>query len=96
VQAEVGKRIAAAVAGLSSSDAKKRDAATAEPERFKAKAYPALLKLEQAKDLEVRRRANQLLEKIRNAVPEEDLVRTSDVVHTADPKIAGGGSSRSR
>jgi hypothetical protein len=46
--------------------------------------------VEESKDAEVRRRAKELLDKIRDSVSEEDLaVRPKDVIHTDDSKIAG-------
>jgi hypothetical protein len=90
IPAETSKRIASAISTLGHEDVKKRDVAMTELTRLHAKAYHALVKAETHKDAEVRRRVAQLLEKIRNAVPEENLAfRPHDVIHTADSKIAG-------
>jgi hypothetical protein len=90
VPADLSKRIASAIGQLGSDDARKRDAATEELSRLQAKAYHALLQVEEDKDLEVRRRAKDLLKKIRDIVPVADLaLRAHDVVHTADSKITG-------
>jgi hypothetical protein len=82
---EVSKKIEAAVAALASSDFKKREQASAELLALKELAYPALLHAAGHKDAEVARRADELLEKIREAVPEEKLeVRAEDVISTSD------------
>lgn len=87
---EVTRRISVALSELSSTEIKRREAASAELARLQLKAYPALVKAESEKDAEVRRRVKMLLEKIRNSVAEEDLVvRGSDVVTTVDSKITG-------
>jgi hypothetical protein len=87
----VGKRIQAAVADLGSSDFKKREAASAELLALKELAYPALLAASKDKDAEVARRAEEVLAKVREAVPEEKLdVRADDVIYTSDDsKIVG-------
>jgi hypothetical protein len=86
----VAKRIKSAIARLDSEAGRDRDAASAELEKLQLKAYPALLEAEKSEVAEVRRRARQLIEKVRSAVSEEELnVRPRDVVHTADSKIAG-------
>lgn len=90
VPPDLRKRIASVIGRLGSEDPKQRDAATAELTRLQGKAYHALLKVEEDKDLEVRRRAKDLLKKIRESVSEKDLaVRPHDVVHTTDSKITG-------
>jgi hypothetical protein len=87
---DLGKRIEAAVGNLGHEDRKKREAASAELTRLRFRAYHALVKVEEAKDPEVRRRAKQLLEKIRGEVSEDDLaLRPKDIIHTDDSKIAG-------
>src|SRR5262249_16461225 len=86
----VAKRIKSAIARLDSESSRDRDAASAELEKLGLKAYPAVVQAEKSDVAEVRRRARQLLEKIRNSVSAEDLdVRPRDVIHTADSKIAG-------
>jgi hypothetical protein len=84
------KRIPVLVAQLGSPDFATREAATAELLALREKAYPALLQAEKSKDLEVTRRAGELLDKIREAVPAEDLeFRPEDVIHTRTMKLAG-------
>jgi hypothetical protein len=58
--------------------------------KLREKAYPALLIATQDKDPEVARRAEEVLRKLRDTVPEEDLeFHKQDVVQTEDSKIAG-------
>lgn len=84
------KRIPVLIANLGSPEFKERDAATAELLKLGEKAYPALLEAAKLKDVEIVRRANELLDKIREAVSEENLVvRPNDVIHTADSKFTG-------
>jgi hypothetical protein len=87
---DVARRVDAAVADLASPQFKVREAATAELLKLREKAYPALLQAAEQKDAEVARRAKDLLEKIREEVPEEALqVRKQDVIVTGQSKIAG-------
>jgi hypothetical protein len=87
---EVAKRIDRAIADLSDADFHKREAATAALLGLREKAYPSLLEAAKQKDAEVVRRVDALLDKLRETVPEKDLVvRKYDVVQTADSKIAG-------
>ena len=84
------KRIPVLIAKLGSQEFSERDAATAELLKLGAKAYPALLEAATSKDAEVVRRASDLVDKIREMVPAENLeVRPRDVIQTADSKIAG-------
>ncbi len=87
---EDAKRIEGAVAELGSADFKRRQGATAELQALGVKAYPALLQATKQADAEVVRRAEDLLEKLRQTVPAERLeVRSHDLVHTEHSKIAG-------
>jgi hypothetical protein len=88
VSADVQKRIDAAVAKLGSDDFKEREAAGAELLALGEKAYPALLKAAGSNDPEVSRRAREMADRLKEAVPAERLaVRKHDVVHTDDSKI---------
>jgi hypothetical protein len=90
ISPSTARRVSAAIRDLGSDEPTKREDASAELETLQWKAYPALLVAEKSKDPEVRRRAVQLLEKIRKAVPEERLeIRKHDVVRTDDSKITG-------
>jgi hypothetical protein len=87
---EDAKRIEAAIAKLDHTQFKEREAATAELMALGIKAYPALLKAAKHTDAEVVRRAEELLAKIRDSVPEDQLVvRERDVIQTEHSKIAG-------
>jgi hypothetical protein len=87
---DITKRIESAITDLGSSEFRRRQAASAALLKLKEKAYPALLKAAKDKDAEVARRAGQLLEKIREEVPEDQLVNhPHDVVYTADSKFTG-------
>jgi hypothetical protein len=84
------KRIPVLIGNLASMDFATREAATKELSQLREKAYPALLQAAKSTDLEVAKRANDLIEKIRDAVSEEDLeVRPDDVILTANMKITG-------
>jgi len=81
----LAKRIKAAVAKLDAEEQRERDDAQGELARYGVKAYAALLEAEKSDKAEVRKRARDLLEKIRDQVSSEDLeARPSDVVQTAD------------
>jgi hypothetical protein len=85
---DVARRIEAAVGNLGSPQFRQREAATAELLKLRGKAYPALLQASKQKDAEVVRRAKELLQRVRDTVPEQNLVfRKHDVVHTEDSKI---------
>jgi hypothetical protein len=87
---DVARRVRAAIRDLGSTEFRPREEAVAELLELREKAYPALVEASKSKDAEVARRASDLLEKIREAVPEEQLeVRKTDVVYTDDSKIAG-------
>jgi hypothetical protein len=90
VSPDVARRVRAAVADLGSTDFHARETASAALLAQREKAYPALLEAAGFKDAEVARRAHDLLEKLRETVPEEQLeVRKADVVQTEDSRIAG-------
>jgi hypothetical protein len=87
---ETEKRISDAIKGLSDDEPKKRERAAAALARMKLKAYPALLKLENAEDAEVKRAVGKLLEALRKEFTEEQLeVRKFDVIRTENSKISG-------
>jgi LCCL domain len=87
---DVARRIETAIANLGSPQFQQREAATDELMKLREKAYPALLQAAKQKDAEVVRRAKELLQRVRDTVPEENLVfRPHDVVHTEDSKITG-------
>src|SRR6266850_594267 len=79
-----------AIAHLSDREFSVREKATAELLKLRERAYPALVRAAQSKELEVVRRAEELIDKIRELVPESALVvREYDVIHTAHSKLSG-------
>jgi hypothetical protein len=87
---DIAKRVAAAIADLGASDFRRREAASAELLELGERAYPALRKVAKSPDAEVVRRVRELLETIRQEVPEEHLeFRPHDVVYTEDSKFTG-------
>jgi hypothetical protein len=90
VPEEVTRRIEAAVANLGDDKFPVREKASAELLKLSERAYPALQRAAGSKDLEVARRAQDLIDRIRDTVAEESLeVREHDVIHTAHSKLAG-------
>lgn len=84
------KRIDIAVSDLGSPQFQTREGASAELLKYREKAYPALQRALKHKDPEVVRRADRLLEKLRETVPEEQLeFRKYDVITTELVKISG-------
>jgi hypothetical protein len=93
---EVTKAIDAAIANLGKEDFKTRETATVELQKLGAATFSALLKAGSSQDAEVRRRVEELLDRLRQEVPEDRLeVRPYDVIHTENSKISGriSGSS---
>jgi hypothetical protein len=90
VSDEDAKNIEAAVTDLGSSEFRRREAANTVLLKLREKSYPALVRAAGQKDLEVVRRAQELVNQIAAAVPPDHLVvRKNDVVYTADSMIAG-------
>jgi hypothetical protein len=90
VSPEASKRIQIAIKNLGSSEFRQRETASAELQTLGLAAYPALQEAGKDKDLEVVRRAGDLLEKLCNSVPEEERhIRKQDVIQTEDSKICG-------
>lgn len=90
ISEEDSKRIQAAIIDLGSTEFSKREAANAELLKLREKGYQELLRAAEQKDLEVVRRAKELIQQISASVPADRLtVRPKDVVYTADSMIAG-------
>ncbi len=90
IPADVADRIASAIADLGNSDFKRRRAATDLLRSLGEKAYPAVQQAAKGTDPEVIRRAEQLLAKFRDSIPEERRrIRDRDVIITADSKFCG-------
>lgn len=87
---DVAKRVRDAIAGLASAEFDVRDAAAAELISLQERAYPALAEAQNSEDPEVAFRAEQLLEKLRQTVPEDRWeVRSRDVVYVDGSTIGG-------
>jgi hypothetical protein len=87
---DVRRRVETAIADLGSKEYRRRQAASAALLTLGEKGYPALFGAAKSGDQETARRAEQILEKLRAAIPAENLeIRPDDVVYTADCKIAG-------
>jgi hypothetical protein len=87
---DVGKQIDAAVLNLGHAQFKMREAAMADLLSFQERAYSALTRAAASGNPEVRKRAEDLLAKLRDRIPEERLkIRVNDVVHAGDSVFAG-------
>jgi hypothetical protein len=87
---DVARKVEAAVAKLGSADFQEREKAGAELLQLGPRAYQAVLAAAMSEDVEVRKRAEDLAAKIKEAAPPELLeVRKSDVLFTKDSKITG-------
>jgi hypothetical protein len=87
---EIRKKLDTAIADLGNTDYDRRQAASTDLLAMREKAFPALVKAAKGKDQEVVRRAEQIIENLRETVSEEDLeIPAEDIVHTATSKIAG-------
>jgi hypothetical protein len=84
------KRIEDAIPNLGHPLFAKREAASMELFKLKEKSYPALLEAAKSKDAEMAHRAQDLLDRIREAVPAEQLeIRKFDVIQTEHSKFSG-------
>jgi hypothetical protein len=87
---EVVKKVEKAIADLGSPEFKAREIATAELLKLGEKAYPALVEAAKSNDAEVKRRAESVLERIKQNIPAENLkVRKNDVLTTEQSKFSG-------
>jgi hypothetical protein len=90
VSEDAQKKVEKAIADLGSTDFKTREAATAELLKLGEKAYPAVVDAAKSSDVEVKRRAEAILEKIKAGVPPEMLkVRKVDTLTTEGAKFVG-------
>jgi hypothetical protein len=87
---DVLAQIQTAVADLGSGQFRKREEAMATLLRHREKSYPALKQAAKSSDAEVAKRVEELIEKLKEAVPESRLdMPEHDVIHTELSKIAG-------
>lgn len=90
ITAEQAKKIDALIAELGHTEFRRREAAAAELLAFQEKALPALQQAVSRTDPEVQRRAEELVDKLRESVPSERLeLPVYDLVYTETCKIAG-------
>jgi hypothetical protein len=90
VPEDVQRQIAAASADLAHASFARREAALKNLLAMREKAYPALRQATRSKDLEVARRAEKALEELSETLPDDALkYPATDIVYTADSKIAG-------
>jgi hypothetical protein len=87
---EAAKKIETAIANLGSGDFKEREKASQELLTLKELGYAAVQKASKDADLEVAKRAKEILTKLREVVPTERLLRReTDVIYTDDFTIPG-------
>lgn len=90
IEESVQRQVDAAIGKLGNDDPSTREAGSAELFELRELAYPSLLVAVKSKDPEVARRAEDLIGRIRDKVPEERLrVRHDDVLHTDGMVITG-------
>jgi hypothetical protein len=86
----IARRVEAAIADLGHPDYRRRLAASEELTALDDKAYPALVEAAKQTDPEAKRRAEDLVDRLRKKYrPERLEVPAEDVVHTESSKIAG-------
>jgi hypothetical protein len=84
------RRVETAIANLGSPQYAGREAATADLLELREKSYPALLRAARHKDLEVARRAEEVLKQLREQVPVDQLAfRKDDIIRTVDSRLTG-------
>jgi hypothetical protein len=87
---DLARKIELAIKHLGSDQYSQREAAEKELIAIGKQVYPALQQAAQSKDKEVARRSQNALEKIRAAVPEEELrFRSDDVIYTRECVLTG-------
>jgi LCCL domain len=87
---ELSKQIDAAIADLGSAQTKKREEASNRLLGFRELAYPALKRATQAAEEPVAKRAEALIEKLKDTLPEGRLdVPDIDVIHLDKSKVSG-------
>jgi hypothetical protein len=87
---DVASQIRTAVSDLGSGQFRKREEAMALLLRHREKSYPALKDAARSPDAEVSKRVEELIERLKETVPEDRLeLPDHDVIHTDLSKIAG-------
>lgn len=90
VPEEVAKQIEEAVANLGSPQFEIREKAVADLIKIGPLGYPVLLQFAEPKDLEVAARMQEILDKVREKLPDDQTEpRKWDVIHTPHSRISG-------
>jgi hypothetical protein len=90
LSAETEQKIQAAIDNLTSPNAKEQDKAVTELLALREKALPALIKASKSVNQEPAKRAKEVLDRLRENLPEELLsIATVDTIHTEDSKFTG-------
>jgi hypothetical protein len=90
LSAETARQVEDGIQALGSKDFRQREAATKTLAELGAKAWPAVQKAAQSKDMEVARRAQALVQQIQQTVPADQLqIRPEDTIMTADSVFVG-------
>ena len=90
LSAEMARQVEEGVHALGSKDFRQREAATKTLTELGAKAWPAVQKAAQSKDMEVSRRAQAILQQIQQTVPADQLqIKPDDTIMTADCVLVG-------
>jgi hypothetical protein len=90
LSAETARQVEEGVQSLGSKDFRQREAATRALTGLGAKAWPAVQKAAQSKDMEVSRRAQAILQQIQQTVPADQLqIKPDDTITTADCVLVG-------
>src|SRR2546421_2659872 len=87
---ETARQVEEGVQALGSKDFRQREAATRALTGLGAKAWPAVQKAAQSKDMEVSRRAQAIVQQIQQTVPADQLqIKPDDTITTADSVLVG-------
>ncbi|HKB41351.1 MAG TPA: hypothetical protein VKD72_33305 [Gemmataceae bacterium] len=90
LSAEMAKQVEEGVQALGNKDFRQREAASKQLAALGARAWPAVQKAAQSKDMEVSRRAQAILQQIQQTVPADQLqIKPDDSIVTADCVLVG-------
>jgi hypothetical protein len=90
LSAEMAKQVEEGIQALGSKDFRQREAASKQLAALGARAWPAVQKAAQSKDMEVSRRAQAILQQIQQTVPADQLqIKPDDSIVTADCVLVG-------
>src|SRR5262245_3681459 len=90
LSAEMAKQVEEGIQALGNKDFRQREAASKQLAALGARAWPAVQKAAQSKDMEVSRRAQAILQQIQQTVPADQLqIKPDDSIVTADCVLVG-------